>query len=128
MVFLKTQHWLHYLWIYAFLLKIGNDILYMSTNRELVTSMIVYCTQTASESDAFSKMSASTEKQKQNIIKKGTIYDAIIVGGGGAGCPLARTLAEVGLKVLLIERGGSRSEYPSTLDIYGIGMSVIHYY
>lgn len=48
-------------------------------------------------------------------------YDYIVVGGGVVGCPLARTLAESGKTVLLIERGGSRSQHPETLDIYGAG-------
>jgi hypothetical protein len=37
-------------------------------------------------------------------------YDAIIVGGGGGGCPLAQTLIEGGLRVLLVERGGEPAE------------------
>jgi choline dehydrogenase-like flavoprotein len=41
-------------------------------------------------------------------------YDAIIVGGGGAGCPLAQTLIEGGLRVLLVERGLERT--PETYD------------
>lgn len=50
-------------------------------------------------------------------------YDRIVVGGGAVGCPLARTLAESGETVLLIERGGPRSEHKLTLDIYGSGQS-----
>mmetsp|Transcript_17433 Transcript_17433/g.37653 ORF Transcript_17433/g.37653 Transcript_17433/m.37653 type:complete len:606 (+) Transcript_17433:110-1927(+) len=37
-------------------------------------------------------------------------YDVIVVGAGAAGCPLAQTLAEGGLKTLLIERGSERPE------------------
>jgi hypothetical protein len=37
-------------------------------------------------------------------------YDAIIVGGGGGGCPLAQTLIEGGLRVLIVERGGEPAE------------------
>ena len=38
-------------------------------------------------------------------------YDAIMVGAGAGGCPLAQTLIEGGrgLKVLLVERGRERS-------------------
>jgi len=36
-------------------------------------------------------------------------YDAIIVGSGAGGCPLAQTLIEAGLKVLLVERGKERN-------------------
>lgn len=53
------------------------------------------------------------------------LYDAIIVGGGAAGCPLARTLADAGKEVLLIERGGARIDHPETLDIYGAGKKII---
>lgn len=49
------------------------------------------------------------------------LYDAIVIGGGAAGCPLARTLAESGLRVLLVERGGVRREHAATLDYYGPG-------
>lgn len=55
----------------------------------------------------------------------GTLYDAIVIGGGAAGCPLARTLADSGKNVLLIERGGSRKENPETLDVYGAGRSCV---
>jgi choline dehydrogenase-like flavoprotein len=41
-------------------------------------------------------------------------YDAIIVGGGAAGCPLAQTLVEEGLRVLVVERGLERT--PETYD------------
>eukprot|EP01071_Lankesteria_metandrocarpae_P011508 Lankesteria_metandrocarpae@DN5450_c0_g1_i11.p3 len=49
-------------------------------------------------------------------------FDHIVVGGGAAGCPLARTLAESGKQVLLIERGGPRTDHPYTLDIFGGGL------
>lgn len=52
------------------------------------------------------------------------LYDAIVIGGGSAGCPLARTLADAGKEVLLIERGGARKDYPETLDIYGAGIVI----
>lgn len=51
------------------------------------------------------------------------LYDVIIVGGGAVGCPLARTLADSGKEVLLIERGGVRKDHPESLDIYGAGTS-----
>lgn len=35
-------------------------------------------------------------------------YDAIVVGGGAAGCTLAQTLVEGGKEVLLLERGGRK--------------------
>ncbi|CEL93781.1 unnamed protein product [Vitrella brassicaformis CCMP3155] len=49
--------------------------------------------------------------------------DYVVVGGGAAGIPLAYTLAEMGKTVLLIERGGVRTEnkretYP--IKAYGI--------
>jgi choline dehydrogenase-like flavoprotein len=34
---------------------------------------------------------------------------------GAAGCPLAQTMAEGGLKVLLLERGGERAESSKTV-------------
>lgn len=52
------------------------------------------------------------------------LYDYIVVGGGAAGCPLSRTLAEAGKDVLLIERGGPRKDNHKTLDIYGTGIVI----
>eukprot|EP00923_Selenidium_pygospionis_P042838 GHVN01073927.1.p1 GENE.GHVN01073927.1~~GHVN01073927.1.p1 ORF type:complete len:644 (+),score=44.48 GHVN01073927.1:1585-3516(+) len=49
-------------------------------------------------------------------------YDYIVVGGGAVGCPLARTLADGGKSVLLMERGGPRKDHHKTLDIYGAGI------
>lgn len=49
------------------------------------------------------------------------LYDRIVIGGGATGCPLARTLADANLDVLLIERGGPRIDHPDTLDAYGTG-------
>lgn len=37
-------------------------------------------------------------------------YDAVVVGGGAAGCVAARGLAEAGLQTLLVERGPSEDE------------------
>eukprot|EP01054_Gregarina_sp_Poly1_P000340 Gregarina_sp_Poly_1__339@NODE_1081_length_5162_cov_147_512659_g479_i2_p1_GENE_NODE_1081_length_5162_cov_147_512659_g479_i2NODE_1081_length_5162_cov_147_512659_g479_i2_p1_ORF_typecomplete_len711_score76_67GMC_oxred_N/PF00732_19/7_5e20GMC_oxred_N/PF00732_19/4_5e08GMC_oxred_C/PF05199_13/9_6e27DAO/PF01266_24/5_1e06FAD_binding_2/PF00890_24/2_7e05Pyr_redox_2/PF07992_14/0_0018Lycopene_cycl/PF05834_12/0_0025FAD_oxidored/PF12831_7/0_013GIDA/PF01134_22/0_013Thi4/PF01946_17/0_024Pyr_redox/PF00070_27/0_039F len=37
-------------------------------------------------------------------------YDYIVVGGGGVGCVVARTLSDGGFKTLLIERGGLPDE------------------
>eukprot|EP01053_Blabericola_migrator_P000306 Blabericola_migrator_1__305@NODE_107_length_14077_cov_92_419629_g95_i0_p1_GENE_NODE_107_length_14077_cov_92_419629_g95_i0NODE_107_length_14077_cov_92_419629_g95_i0_p1_ORF_typecomplete_len834_score111_06GMC_oxred_N/PF00732_19/4_3e23GMC_oxred_N/PF00732_19/2_9e14GMC_oxred_C/PF05199_13/2_3e20FAD_binding_2/PF00890_24/5_9e09FAD_oxidored/PF12831_7/5_5e07FAD_oxidored/PF12831_7/2_3e03Pyr_redox_2/PF07992_14/6_7e06Pyr_redox_2/PF07992_14/2_1e02Thi4/PF01946_17/5e06Thi4/PF01946_17/7_1e03HI0933_like/PF03486_14 len=48
-------------------------------------------------------------------------FDFIVIGGGGAGCPAARTLAEAGAKVLLIERGKLRDDSYLTWDLYGVG-------
>jgi len=36
-------------------------------------------------------------------------YDAIIIGSGAGGCPLAQTLIEAGFRVLLLERGKERN-------------------
>jgi choline dehydrogenase-like flavoprotein len=36
------------------------------------------------------------------------LYDVIVVGAGAGGCPLAQTMAEQGLSVLLLERGGEQ--------------------
>lgn len=36
------------------------------------------------------------------------LYDVIVVGAGAGGCPLAQTMAENGLSVLLLERGGEQ--------------------
>lgn len=44
-----------------------------------------------------------------------TEYDYIIVGGGAGGCPLAAALAEEkSLRILLLERGATRDQYPET--------------
>ncbi|XP_061385299.1 uncharacterized protein LOC133320718 [Danaus plexippus] len=51
-------------------------------------------------------------------------YDVIIVGGGAAGCSLARTLADANQSVLLIERGSSRNQHKYTLDAEGAGWVV----
>ncbi|GAQ78305.1 GMC oxidoreductase family [Klebsormidium nitens] len=49
-----------------------------------------------------------------------TEYDYIIVGGGAGGCPLAAALAEEkSLRVLLLERGATRDQYPETKTIDG---------
>lgn len=56
--------------------------------------------------------------------KATTLYDAIVIGGGAAGCPFARTLADAGLDVLLIERGETRKQHPDTLDISGTGLVI----
>eukprot|EP00917_Polyrhabdina_sp_WS-2016_P021496 GHVP01046405.1.p1 GENE.GHVP01046405.1~~GHVP01046405.1.p1 ORF type:complete len:147 (+),score=19.28 GHVP01046405.1:478-918(+) len=52
-------------------------------------------------------------------------YDYIVVGGGGAGCPFARTVADKGYDTLLIERGGLRKDHPLSMDISGAGL-VVH--
>ena len=44
-------------------------------------------------------------------------YDAIIVGAGAGGCPLAQTLVEGGLRVLLVERGDERGPNTETLQL-----------
>lgn len=49
------------------------------------------------------------------------VFDYIVVGGGSAGCPLARTLSEAGYKVLLIERGPTRDKRFLSWDIHGQG-------
>ncbi|KAJ1615273.1 glucose-methanol-choline oxidoreductase-like protein [Cryptosporidium canis] len=52
-------------------------------------------------------------------------YDYIIIGGGAAGCALARTLADSNYSVLLVERGGTRiNESELTRDINGMGRVV----
>ncbi|TRY53184.1 Glucose-methanol-choline oxidoreductase [Cryptosporidium tyzzeri] len=52
-------------------------------------------------------------------------YDYIVVGGGAAGCALARTLADSKYSVLLVERGGARlDESILTRDIKGMGSVV----
>ncbi|KAH8581619.1 alcohol oxidase 2 [Cryptosporidium sp. chipmunk genotype I] len=52
-------------------------------------------------------------------------YDYIVVGGGAAGCALARTLADSNYSVLLVERGGTRlDESILTQDIKGMGRVV----
>lgn len=52
-------------------------------------------------------------------------YDYIVVGGGAAGCALARTLADTKYSVLLVERGGARlDESILTRDIKGMGSVV----
>ncbi|OII71820.1 uncharacterized protein cubi_00628 [Cryptosporidium ubiquitum] len=52
-------------------------------------------------------------------------YDYIVVGGGAAGCALARTLAESNYSVLLVERGGARMDDSIlTRDIKGMGRVV----
>eukprot|EP00425_Heterocapsa_triquetra_P041681 CAMPEP_0195067836 /NCGR_PEP_ID=MMETSP0448-20130528/12775_1 /TAXON_ID=66468 /ORGANISM="Heterocapsa triquestra, Strain CCMP 448" /LENGTH=239 /DNA_ID=CAMNT_0040099313 /DNA_START=27 /DNA_END=742 /DNA_ORIENTATION=+ len=45
--------------------------------------------------------------------------DWIIAGGGGAGCALAAALADAGLDVLVLERGPSDLDVPSTQSMYG---------
>uniref|UniRef100_A0A0G4H8F0 Glucose-methanol-choline oxidoreductase N-terminal domain-containing protein n=1 Tax=Chromera velia CCMP2878 TaxID=1169474 RepID=A0A0G4H8F0_9ALVE len=53
-------------------------------------------------------------------------YDYIIVGGGGAGCIVAQTLAENGFKTLVLERGGTREEFapaPTSKRFVGIERS-----
>lgn len=62
-----------------------------------------------------------TSKDPAAVEASSHLYDAIVVGGGAAGCPLARTLADSGKEVLLIERGRARKDRPETLDIYGAG-------
>lgn len=52
-------------------------------------------------------------------------YDYIVIGGGAAGCALARTLADSNYSVLLVERGGTRlDESTLTRDINGLGRVV----
>ncbi|EZG56679.1 putative GMC oxidoreductase [Gregarina niphandrodes] len=55
----------------------------------------------------------------------GETFDYIVVGGGGSGCPLARTLADAGYKTLLIERGGLREEHPVTWTLDGSGATLM---
>lgn len=44
-----------------------------------------------------------------------TKYDYIVVGGGAGGIPLAAALAEDrSLRILVLERGATRDEYPET--------------
>ncbi|CEM01741.1 unnamed protein product [Vitrella brassicaformis CCMP3155] len=47
------------------------------------------------------------------------VYDTIVVGAGAAGCPLARTLADYGEEVLLLERGDDRQKFPEALTKRG---------
>ncbi|KAH8740904.1 hypothetical protein FG386_002450 [Cryptosporidium ryanae] len=59
----------------------------------------------------------------QRVLKSS--YDYIVVGGGAAGCALARTLADSKYSVLLVERGGTRFEESKlTENISGMGMVV----
>ncbi|KAF7457962.1 GMC oxidoreductase [Cryptosporidium felis] len=52
-------------------------------------------------------------------------YDYIVVGGGAAGCAIARTLSESKYSVLLVERGGIRlEESEMTKNIAGMGRVV----
>eukprot|EP01054_Gregarina_sp_Poly1_P001447 Gregarina_sp_Poly_1__1446@NODE_1361_length_4294_cov_148_342796_g911_i0_p3_GENE_NODE_1361_length_4294_cov_148_342796_g911_i0NODE_1361_length_4294_cov_148_342796_g911_i0_p3_ORF_typecomplete_len146_score13_80GMC_oxred_N/PF00732_19/1_5e11FAD_binding_2/PF00890_24/8_8e09Thi4/PF01946_17/6_3e07Lycopene_cycl/PF05834_12/1_1e06FAD_oxidored/PF12831_7/1_8e06DAO/PF01266_24/2_2e06Pyr_redox/PF00070_27/3_4e06Pyr_redox_2/PF07992_14/6_8e06HI0933_like/PF03486_14/1_1e05GIDA/PF01134_22/4_1e05NAD_binding_8/PF13450_6/5 len=66
---------------------------------------------------AYSHLLGKTFRRAQNYEE----FDFIVVGGGGAGCPLARTLAEAGASVLLIERGKLREDSYLSWDIYGTG-------
>ncbi|KAH7648600.1 hypothetical protein FG379_002070 [Cryptosporidium bovis] len=62
-----------------------------------------------------------------NVNQRGikSTYDYIIVGGGAAGCALARTLADSKYSVLLVERGGTRFEESKlTENISGMGRVV----
>ncbi|PHJ18888.1 gmc oxidoreductase [Cystoisospora suis] len=51
------------------------------------------------------------------------LFDHIVIGCGATGCPLARTLAEGGKKVLIIERGKERSweKTPNAMTLEGAG-------
>eukprot|EP01070_Trichotokara_eunicae_P012510 Trichotokara_eunicae@DN9206_c0_g1_i1.p1 len=66
----------------------------------------------------------SSNSKSNTAVDLKPAYDFIVVGGGCAGSPFAATLAEAGFDVLLIERGGSRTDHPLTLDIYGAGISI----
>lgn len=46
------------------------------------------------------------------------VYDAIVVGAGAGGCPLAQTLIEGGLRVLLIERGDEPPESSKSIRTF----------
>ncbi|KAL7068786.1 GMC oxidoreductase family protein [Cryptosporidium serpentis] len=58
--------------------------------------------------------------QNYNEILPNNDYDVIIIGAGASGCVMANIYANKGLKVLLLERGGPRSEHPTTLYTSGV--------
>ena len=68
------------------------------------------------------RASIFTDTVSVNMLRRS--YDYIVVGGGAAGCPLAKTLADGGKSVLLIERGQTRTTHPLTHDLYGAGLVV----
>ncbi|CBZ52142.1 putative GMC oxidoreductase [Neospora caninum Liverpool] len=54
------------------------------------------------------------------------VFDYIVVGAGAAGCPFARTMADAGKRVLVIERGHARSraQTPAAMDLNGAGRGI----
>ncbi|CEM07583.1 unnamed protein product [Vitrella brassicaformis CCMP3155] len=68
----------------------------------------------------------SRSEQKAWFPAEDDLFDYIVVGAGAAGIPLSQTLAESGAKVLLIERGGDRSDSPEGLTIGGTGLGLLN--
>ncbi|PFH32827.1 GMC oxidoreductase [Besnoitia besnoiti] len=60
------------------------------------------------------------------FVPEDRLYDFIVVGCGAVGCPLARTLADAGNRVLVLERGKERAKEktPHAMDIFGAGKAV----
>ncbi|KAF4643208.1 GMC oxidoreductase [Toxoplasma gondii] len=60
------------------------------------------------------------------FVEEDKLFDFIVVGCGAVGCPMARTLADAGKRVLVLERGKERTreKTPHAVDIFGAGRAV----